>query len=101
VKTAGATVAVSVVWATPAVQDVVPLTLPTGATVGEALARSGLVERYRIDLAAMRLAVRGRLVREYTVLAEGDRVDICRPLIADPKEARRARAKAAMGRRGG
>ena len=85
-------VTVTVVWATPEVQDVVPLTLPAGATVGEAIARSCLVDRHRIDLAAARLGIHGRLARGDTVLADGDRVDICRPLLADPKEVRRAEA---------
>ena len=89
-----AVVAVSVAWATPAVQDVVPLALPAGATVGDAIARSGLVDRYRIDLANSRLGIRGRRVRADTVLTDGDRVEICRPLIADPKDARRSRATA-------
>jgi len=91
------TIAVSVVWATPDVQDIVPLTLPTGATVGEAIARSLLAEHYRIDLREMRLAIRGRLVRDSTVLADGDRVEICRALCADPKDARRTRARARTG----
>jgi len=91
------TIAVSVVWATPDVQDIVPLTLPTGATVGEAIARSLLAEHYRIDLREMRLAIRGRLVRDGTVLADGDRVEICRALRADPKDARRTRARARTG----
>jgi len=89
-----AVVAVTVVWATPAVQDIVPLALPAGATAGDAVARSGLVARYGIDLGTTRLGIRGRRVREDTVLANGDRVEICRPLVADPKEARRARASA-------
>ena len=89
-----AIVVVTVVWATPAVQDIVPLALPAGATAGDAVARSGLVDRYRIDLSTTRLGIGGRRVREDTVLANGDRVEICRPLVADPKEARRARASA-------
>jgi putative ubiquitin-RnfH superfamily antitoxin RatB of RatAB toxin-antitoxin module len=87
-------IAVTVVWATPAVQDLVALVLPAGATAGDALARSGLVERYRIDVSAMRLGIGGRRIRADTRLEAGDRVEICRPLIADPKEARRARAGA-------
>jgi len=88
-------VAVTVVWATKAVQDLAALVLPAGATAGEAVARSGLVERYRIDLSTTSLGIRGRRVRADTMLADGDRVDICRPLVADPKEARLARAGAA------
>ena len=82
----------SVVWATPDVQDVVQLDLPAGATVAAALAASRVVHRHAIDLAAMRVGINGRLARSDTLLADGDRVEICRPLVADPKEARRARA---------
>lgn len=86
------TVAVTVVWATPEVQDLVALTLPAGATAGEAIARSGLVERHGIDLGAMRTGIHGRRVRDDAVLRDGDRVEILRPLTVDPKEARRRRA---------
>lgn len=89
-----ATLAVTVVWATPEVQDAVALTLPAGASVADAIARSGLALRYRIDLSTARAAIRGRLVRDDAVLRDGDRVEICRPLIVDPKEARRLRADA-------
>jgi putative ubiquitin-RnfH superfamily antitoxin RatB of RatAB toxin-antitoxin module len=88
------TVAVTVVWATPDVQDIVALTLPAGATVADAIARSGLVERYRIDRGATRSGVHGRLVRDDAVLHDGDRVELCRPLAADPKAVRRLRAEA-------
>jgi putative ubiquitin-RnfH superfamily antitoxin RatB of RatAB toxin-antitoxin module len=92
------TIAVTVCWTTPAVQDLVSLALPAGATVAEAIARSALVQRHGIDLATARFGIRGRLVRAGTVLADGDRVDICRPLVADPKDARRARAALRSGR---
>jgi putative ubiquitin-RnfH superfamily antitoxin RatB of RatAB toxin-antitoxin module len=88
-----ATVTVRVAWATPDVQDVVVLTLPAGTSAGEAIARSGLVERYRVDVAGLRLGIDGRLVREETVLAEGDRLELLRPLAIDPKDARRLRAE--------
>jgi uncharacterized protein len=85
---------VTVVWATTAVQEIVPVVLPAGATAGDAVARSGLVARHGIDLGATRLGIHGRRVGADAVLADGDRVEICRPLIADPKEARRIRATA-------
>ncbi len=94
-----APITVSVVWATNGVQEIVPVVLPAGATAGDAVARSGLVARHGIDLGATRLGIRGRRVGAHTVLADGDRVEICRPLIADPKDARRIRA-AASGRTG-
>ena len=87
-----ATVRVTVVWATPAVQDVVPLTLPAGATVATAIARSGLLDVHGIDPQTTRAGLHGRLVRDDTALRDGDRVEICRPLVIDPKAARRLRA---------
>jgi putative ubiquitin-RnfH superfamily antitoxin RatB of RatAB toxin-antitoxin module len=87
------TIAVSVVWATPDVQDIVALRLTGGATVGEAITRSALAARHGIDLRMMRIAIFGRPVGNDAVLVDGDRIDICRPLVADPKEARRRRAK--------
>ena len=87
-----ARVTVSVAWATREVQDVVPLALPAGATVADAIRESGLARRHAIAMAAMLPAIHGRLVDADTVLVDGDRVEICRPLVADPKEARRQRA---------
>jgi uncharacterized protein len=89
----GATVTVTVVWATPGIQDVVTLALPTGATVASAIALSGLLTVHGIDPTATRAGLHGRLVRDDTPLRDGDRVEICRPLVVDPKEARRLRAE--------
>jgi uncharacterized protein len=85
---------VTVVWATADVQDVVGLTLARGTTVAEAVAVSGLAARYGIDLATARFAIDGRLVPEGTLVADGDRIELTRPLVVDPKEARRLRAEA-------
>ena len=96
-----ATIDVSVSWVGPSVQEIVPLVLPAGATAAQAVARSGLVEAHAIDLAAVRFGIRGRLARADTRLQDGDRVDICRPLLADPGDARRARARLRAGRQPG
>jgi putative ubiquitin-RnfH superfamily antitoxin RatB of RatAB toxin-antitoxin module len=93
----GGTIAVTVAWATPDLQDIVPLTLPVGATLANAVARSGLLDRHGIDPGATRVGIHGRLARDDTVLADGDRVEIYRPLVADPKEARRLRARSKAG----
>jgi len=87
-------VKVTVIWATPAVQDSVEVDLPAGATVAEAVDASGLVRQYGIDRARFGFAVYGRRVSPETVLAEGDRIDLTRPLEVDPKAARIARARA-------
>ena len=95
----------TVVWAAPGVQDVVPVRLPSGATV----ARSRLVEHYGLDAARLRFAVFGKRAAADAGRGDGDRVEITRALVADPKESRRRRALAQPlaksapkgGRRGG
>ena len=90
---------VTVVWATPQVQDLVPVELAAGATVAEAVRASGLVAQYGLDPAVLGFARFGAHVDSETPLADGDRVEIVRTLAADPKaaRARRARARAAAG----
>lgn len=91
---------VTVAWATPEVQDVVPVELPEGACVADAVRLSELVVLYSLDAAALRFARFGVSVEGDTRLEAGDRIDIVRGLIADPKaaRARRARARNASGR---
>jgi putative ubiquitin-RnfH superfamily antitoxin RatB of RatAB toxin-antitoxin module len=86
---------VTVVWATPSVQDLFEVELPAGATVGEAVDRSGLLVQYGLDPARLGLAVFGRRSSREAPLSEGDRIELTRPLEIDPKAARidRARAK--------
>ena len=81
---------VTVVYAAPGIEALEPLDLPAGATVADAVVRSGLVER--LALPAVSYAIHGQRARPETPLADGDRVEILRPLVADPKAARRARA---------
>ena len=90
---------VSVVWATVAIQDVVEVEVLPGATIADALARSGLVARYALDPAMLGFAVFGRRAWSHTALADGDRVELTRPLEVDPKEARLARARSKPLRR--
>jgi putative ubiquitin-RnfH superfamily antitoxin RatB of RatAB toxin-antitoxin module len=85
---------VIVVWATPDVQETIPVTLDAGATAVDAVVRSGLVARHGLDLARLGVAIFGRRATWHTPVADGDRVELTRPLTADPKEARRLRAKA-------
>lgn len=86
-------VAVEVCYALPEAALRVPLRLPAGATVAQALAAAALAERLPgLPVDPSRLAVFGRLVGLADVLVDGDRLEILRPLIADPKQARRERA---------
>ena len=83
---------VEVVYALADGHDLSALELAPGSTVADALAASGIAARHPgIDLS--QLGVFGRRVGRDAPLAEGDRVEIYRPLALDPKEARRERAK--------
>ncbi|WP_338414055.1 RnfH family protein [uncultured Sphaerotilus sp.] len=74
--------------------------LPVGATAGEAVIAAGLPARHPgFDLETVKVAVWGRAVAPSAVLRDGDRLELCRPLIVDPKEARRVRYRA-QGERG-
>ena len=80
--------------------DLQALELPAGATAAQAVLAAGLPARHPgFDLARVTVAVWGRAVAPSAVLQEGDRVELCRPLIVDPKEARRVRYRA-QGERG-
>lgn len=86
---------VEVVCALPERQRVIALEVEEGCTVGEAVRRSGIAAEFPgLDLAAAPLGIFGRVVPGDQRLADGDRVEIYRPLIADPKAVRRARATA-------
>ena len=86
-------IAVTVVYALSAGATEIELALPSGASVAEALALSGIAARHpEIDLAAMSVGVYGVRVALDTTLQDGDRVEIYRPLQADPKDLRRRRA---------
>ena len=83
---------VEVVYALSGSVDRVVLELAAGATVGDAIRASGLCERRpEIDLGRDGAGVFGKLANLDAPLAEGDRVEIYRPLIVDPKELRRRR----------
>lgn len=85
---------VSVAVALPERQEVVELELPAGATVGDAVGAARLPERFPgLDVAAFTLGVWSRPCRADTPLRDGDRVELYRPLQADAKARRRARAQ--------
>ncbi len=86
---------VEVAYALPHEQLIVKLELVAGATVAEAITRSGLLQRFpEIDLSRHRVGIFGRLAQADDILRAGDRVEIYRPLSADPKVARRERVAA-------
>jgi putative ubiquitin-RnfH superfamily antitoxin RatB of RatAB toxin-antitoxin module len=85
---------VSVAYAAPGVERLVPLELADGATVADAVAASALVQTLGLDATALGLAIFGEAARADTPLLDGDRVELTRPLLLDPKRARRDRALA-------
>ncbi|WP_455425464.1 RnfH family protein [Dryocola sp. LX212] len=89
-------ICVEVVYALPQKQYLRRVSLPAGSTVEQAIIASGLLElRSDIDLAKNKVGVYSRPVKLSDVLNDADRVEIYRPLIADPKELRRQRAEKA------
>ncbi len=87
------TIKVDVCYALADKQDVVTVTLPAGATVIAALEASGLLGKYpEIDVKKNKVGVWNKLSKVDNTLRDRDRVEIYRPLIADPKEVRKQRA---------
>ncbi len=87
------TIRIEVAYARADRQDVIPLTLPVGATLQQAVEASGLPAKYpEIDPAKGKFGIYSKLARPDAVLRDRDRVEIYRPLIADPKEVRKQRA---------
>ncbi|GGI68167.1 RnfH family protein [Shewanella gelidii] len=90
------TFAVNVVYALPEQQKVISVTVEPGTSCIEAVRQSHIVDFYpEIDLETVKLGIYSRLVKHHEVLQPGQRVEIYRPLIADPKDVRRRRAEKA------
>ena len=87
-------ITVEVAYARPDVQVILPIEVEAGTTLVEAIRISGILEQFSdIDLAKNKLGIFGKIATDDTVLREYDRIEIYRPLIADPKESRRKRAE--------
>ena len=84
---------VEVAYALPNEQLIVPVKVTTGITAEQAIQSSGILNKYpEIDLAINKIAIFGKLSKLDMPLRHLDRVEIYRPLIADPKEVRKQRA---------
>jgi len=85
---------VSVAIALPDRQEVIDLELPEGATAGDAIAAARIEERFPdLDAGKFKLGIWSRPCAAEAPLREGDRVELYRPLVADAKAQRRARAR--------
>ncbi len=84
------TLRVEVAYARADRQFVIPVELDPGATLVDAVAASGILARCpEIDLEKNRVGVFGKLAKLDRIVRDGDRIEIYRPLIGDPKEIRR------------
>lgn len=85
---------IELLYALPEEQDLLSLSVEPSTTVEQAILASGILQRYpEIDLTKNPVGIFSKLVDLQHKLRDGDRIEIYRPLIIDPKEARRLRAK--------
>ncbi|MCW8276504.1 RnfH family protein [Pseudomonas sp. PCH199] len=86
---------VEVVYAAIDRQMLLPLTVPSGTSIRVALLESGIGQSFpELDLATCPVGIFGKVIAdpESRLVQSGDRIEIYRPLLADPKEVRRLRA---------
>ena len=84
---------VEVAYALPNKQSLVSLEVEEGTTIKEAIEASGVLDTYdQIDLTRDKVGIFSKFATLDTILREKDRVEIYRPLIADPKKVRKERA---------
>ena len=85
---------IEVAYALPHIQTLKKLDVPAGCTIKQALILSGILDQFpEIDLAKNKLGIFGKFAQPDTLLQPYDRIEIYRPLVIDPKDARRIRAK--------
>lgn len=84
---------IEVAYALPDEQTIIPLQVDKNISINDAIIQSKILEKYTdIDLKKQKIGIFGKVIKKGTRLYAGDRIEIYRPLIADPKEARRKRA---------
>ena len=87
------TISIEVCYALSNKQELVKLSLAAGSSLQQAIEASGLLEKYpEIDLKKNKFGIWNKLSKADSVLRDKDRIEIYRPLIADPKEVRKQRA---------
>ena len=84
---------IELVYALPHKQELLELEIDDSFSVEQAISQSGLLSQFpEIDLTVNKVGIFGKACKLTDSLREGDRIEIYRPLIADPKEARKKRA---------
>lgn len=89
---------IQVIYAVPGGRDLVDLSLPADSTLKQAVEASGLLSKHGLNAETSKFGIYGKQAKPDAVLRERDRVEIYRPLIADPKEMRKARVAAKKAR---
>ena len=85
---------VEIVYALLHIQILKKLNVPTGCTIKQAVILSGILDQFpEIDLTKNNLGIFGKLAQSNTFLCPNDRIEIYRPLVIDPKDARRIRVQ--------
>ena len=95
---------VEVAYALPDRQLIVPVSVKVGTNMVEAVELSGIVQKFpEIDMSNLELGIFGKAEKnpESHNLRDGDRVEIYRPLLADPKEVRKKRAEDVKAKKSG
>lgn len=84
---------VEIAYARPDEQVIIPVDVPEGTTLEQAIVQSRIQERFpEIQIQAAKVGIFGKLGKLSATVRPGDRVEIYRPLLADPKEVRKKRA---------
>ncbi|MCB2427328.1 RnfH family protein [Methylophaga pinxianii] len=87
-------ITVEVAYALPDEQVILSLEVPENTPVEQAIKRSGILERYpQINMDSDKVGIFGKICKLDATLNHKDRIEIYRPLIADPKESRRQKAE--------
>ena len=87
---------IEVVYGVPDKQSILAITVKESTTIEQAIIESGIMSLFEdIDLAKNKVGVWNRVAKLSDELEEGDRIEIYRPLLADPKEVRKRRAEKA------
>ena len=89
-------ISVEVVYGVPHEQKILTITVNEGTTVEQAIIESGIIKLFpEIDLSINKVGVWNRAIKLTEVLNDSDRIEVYRPLIADPKDVRKRRAEKA------
>ena len=90
-------IALEVAYARPDKQSLLNVVVEQGSTVEDVITASGILRKYpEIDLTVNKVGIWNRTCKLSDEPRQGDRIEIYRPLIADPKEVRRKRAEKAV-----